>query len=118
VDDVLYLAEPMYQDGQIAQVIDSVKSEGIAYFSAAGNFADQSWETGMQGFESSGSTGPSGGTLHDFDTGSSVDPYQTMEVTVNQDDSLTVIFNWSEPMHQLVEENLGQGVTLTYSLPT
>lgn len=97
VDDVLYFAEPMFQDGIIAQVIDSVKSEGVAYFSAAGNFADQSWETGMSGFESSASTGPSGGDLHDFDTGSSDDPYQTMEVTVNQDDSLTIIFNWSEP---------------------
>lgn len=37
VDDITYLAEPTFEDGPIAQVIDSVNAEGIAYYSAAGN---------------------------------------------------------------------------------
>jgi hypothetical protein len=43
-DDVLHLAEPMFQDGVIAQAVDTVKARGVSYFSAAGNLARQSYE--------------------------------------------------------------------------
>ena len=45
VDDVLYFAEPMFQDGIIAQAVDSVVAGGVAYFSAAGNQARQSYQS-------------------------------------------------------------------------
>jgi hypothetical protein len=32
-DDVIYYAEPMFQDGPIAQAVDAVKAAGVAYFS-------------------------------------------------------------------------------------
>jgi hypothetical protein len=41
VDDVLYLAEPVFQDGIIAQNVDTVVADGAVYFSAAGNFGNQ-----------------------------------------------------------------------------
>ncbi|MBI2706591.1 MAG: S8 family serine peptidase [Actinobacteria bacterium] len=37
VDDIGYFAEPMFQDGVIAQAINEVTAAGTSYFSAAGN---------------------------------------------------------------------------------
>ena len=44
VDDVIYFAEPMFQDGIIAQAVDAVKARGVTYFSSAGNDERQSYE--------------------------------------------------------------------------
>jgi len=45
VDDIFYFAEPMFQDGIIAQAIDDVVTDnGVAYFSSAGNLEDQAYE--------------------------------------------------------------------------
>ena len=37
VDDIIYLAEPMFQDGIVAQAVDEVAAKGVSYFSSAGN---------------------------------------------------------------------------------
>ena len=85
VDDVLYLGETMFQDGIMAQVIDSVKSEGIAYFSAAGNLADQSYSSDFRLEE----------TAHDFDPGADVDTLQSISVPKNT--TAVMIVQWSDP---------------------
>jgi len=36
-DDVGYFEEPFFQDGVVSQAITTVKSQGVAYFTAAGN---------------------------------------------------------------------------------
>ena len=43
-DDVGYFDEPFFQDGMIAQAVDSAYNSGVAYFTAAGNMARQSYE--------------------------------------------------------------------------
>lgn len=45
VDDILFLSEPMFQDGIIAQAVDTVRAQGAAFFSAAGNDGRRSYES-------------------------------------------------------------------------
>ena len=93
VDDILYLREPMFQDGVIAQAVDDVKlNDGVAYFSAAGNLADQSWEEGFIGSGQDGPLGDGGGELHRFDGASTC-----QSITVPDGKTITFIFQWDEP---------------------
>lgn len=65
VDDLAYFASPWFQDGVINSAInDAVLNKGAAYFSAAGNHADNSYESS---FRPSTITGNGGGIVHDFD---------------------------------------------------
>jgi hypothetical protein len=41
VDDVIYLAEPVFQDGIVAQAVETVVADGAVYFSSAGNFGNR-----------------------------------------------------------------------------
>ncbi|AZI43527.1 peptidase S8 [Deinococcus psychrotolerans] len=45
VDDLSYFAEPAYSDGLITQAVDKVTSQGVAYFTSAGNAASNAYET-------------------------------------------------------------------------
>ncbi len=75
VDDIIYLEEPVFQDGIIAQAVDSVVADGAVYFSSAGNFGNQNdgtstvWEGDFvdSGVSGSGSLPP--GNTHDFGDG-------------------------------------------------
>jgi subtilisin family serine protease len=93
VDDVINFAEPMFADGPVARAVDAVVDRGSAYFSAAGNYADQSYESE---FRVSGRDGPlAGGPLHDFDPGGATDVYQTF--ILPEDESVTMSFQWAQP---------------------
>jgi hypothetical protein len=56
-DDAGYYDEPVFQDGIVAQAVDQVKAQGVAYFAAAGNDGRQSYEAD---FRDSGTVGNSG----------------------------------------------------------
>ena len=94
VDDVIYFAETMFQDGIIAQAVDQVKEAGVAYFSSAGNGGRNSWESGDDGFVGSGITGAFGGERHDFDPGPGVDDLQNFIVAPG---TTIFAFNWDQP---------------------
>jgi len=68
VDDVGYFDEPMFEDGVVADAIDQVVARRVAYFSAAGNEARQSYTAP---FRPSGRKGLAG-VRHDFDPGPGV----------------------------------------------
>ena len=94
VDDVIYFAEPMFQDGIIAQAVDQVKAQGVAYFSSAGNGGRNSWDSADNGFVDSGVTGAFGGARHDFDPGPGVDDLQSFIIAPG---TTIFAFQWDEP---------------------
>lgn len=95
VDDIIYFAEPMFQDGIIAQAVDSVVQSGVSYFSSAGNEARDSYQSQFI---------PSGFLVvindkvceaHDFDPGPAIDIFQ--DITVPEDSEFTMSFQWDSP---------------------
>jgi Subtilase family len=101
VDDVMYLTEPMFQDGIIAQTVDRVVSNGVAYFSSAGNQARQSYQSVFRpgdtfapgAFASApGAAAFLGGTAHNFNSSGGKD--QFLSVTIPAGTSVTIILQW------------------------
>jgi hypothetical protein len=104
VDDVLYALEPMFQDGMIAQAVNTVVGMGVPYFSSAGNSARKAYASAFRpgGVFAAGSipSAPNapffrGGTAHDFDPGAGVDVFQS--ITVPAGGSITFSFQWDSP---------------------
>lgn len=107
VDDIIYLAEPFFQDGIVAQAVDEVAAKGVSYFSSAGNRpATQAYDskTRIVPGNSSSWTGTNldfsavdpalyAGGFHDFAEGSDVDIAQTIAFT----NGSTIVFQWNEP---------------------
>ncbi|MBI2481465.1 MAG: peptidase S8, partial [Planctomycetia bacterium] len=104
VDDILYYAEPFFQEGIIAQAANNAFANGVAYFSAAGNNGANSYESDYRigtsygwGAFGSASGAPifTGGTAHDFNAGSGVDELQGFTLAAGQ--SITLSFQWDQP---------------------
>ncbi len=91
VDDVGYFDEPMFEDGVVAKAVDEVAARGVAYFSAAGNEARQSYQAK---FRSSGRKGVSG-LRHDFSSGNAVVDLQPMTAPPGTISLLAV--DWDQP---------------------
>lgn len=132
IDDVIYYAEPMFQDGVIAQAVDDVAAAGVAYFSSAGNQpASQAYDAPFRLVANTAAAtagtnlnfknvDPSlyKGGFHNFATDGVVDIAQTIHVP----DSSRIVFQWNEPfdatppaLGKLLQSGSG---TLTKAMPT
>jgi hypothetical protein len=111
VDDVIYLDEPFFQDGIVAQAVDEVAAKGVAYFSSAGNRpatqaydskvqlvpgAPASWASTNLNFTNVPAALYAGG-FHNFAGGGTVDIAQTIQFTANPGSSNNLVFQWNEP---------------------
>jgi hypothetical protein len=69
VDDVGYFDEPFFQDGIVAQAVNAAEAQGVAYFSAAGNDGNASYDNTAPNFTTPASGGSNSGEyLLNFDT--------------------------------------------------
>ncbi len=112
VDDILYLTEPMFQDGIIAQAVDAVRKKGASYFTSAGNYARNSYEAAYQagGPTSFGSKFTPGGisavNAHNFaPEGKKPDLTQRIYVPVGA--SVIISMQYSQPFFSVGENNSG-----------
>jgi hypothetical protein len=108
VDDVSYLAEPMFQDGPIAQAVAAAVAKGVSYFSAAGptgsNGYASSWRSASTlaaGAIPSATGAPTfyGGTLFNFATDGTTNPYNGFTLAAGA--SLTLSFQWDSPYYSV-----------------
>ncbi|MEO1434717.1 MAG: S8 family serine peptidase, partial [Bacteroidota bacterium] len=104
VDDVVYLAEPFYQDGIVAQKVDEVTNdEDVIYFSSAGNRADEAFETTTISTVSDNTFGTTL-SAYDFDTGGSTDVLQ--QFTLEDGEQIQLSFQWDEPWFSSVSTDM------------
>lgn len=102
VDDLVYPEEPMFQDGIISQAIDDVvTTRGVAYFSAAGNFDSNAYESTT--FQTAQDTltynddSTLMGTFYDFDPSGGVDTRQ--RITVPPGGKIVLSLQWNDPVY-------------------
>ena len=105
VDDIAYPSEPFFQDGVIAQAVDEVFDNGVAYFSAAGNESNLAYESTAINFITD-TIGGSTGQFYDFDTSAGVDTLQS--ITIPAGENATLPLQWDDPFYTLdgVDTNL------------
>ncbi len=100
-DDLGYYDEPFFQDGLLAQAIDTVESQGVAYFSAAGNDQETpSYVNSTPSFGTLSSSAPNAGEhLLNFDaTGKTT--VTSLPVTIPAlppGDFVAVVVEWDQP---------------------
>src|ERR1051325_8929562 len=102
-DDVLYLAEPMFQDGIVAQAVNQVVGGGVAFFSAAGNQGRLSYQSVFRPgpvLAEGAFAGPPGlhffgGTAHNFNGSGGTDVFQ--RITLPAGGGFLLSFQWDSP---------------------
>ncbi|GAB4381089.1 MAG: hypothetical protein Kow00121_38730 [Elainellaceae cyanobacterium] len=98
VDDILVATSPFFQDGLVAQTVQSVTEQGIVYVTSAGNSGDRSYDSpfrGSAGFRFEDSSYEA----HDFDPEQEIDLFQDIQIPANA--SINLILNWDEPLGQV-----------------
>ena len=110
VDDLTYFAEPMFQDGLIAQSVDDVVDRGVTYFTSAGNSANNGYQSP---FVSSGQN-IEGATAHNFSTNGGTDIFQ--QITVPGNANIVISLQWDSPFLSAGPESGGASSDLNVYL--
>jgi subtilisin family serine protease len=99
VDDVAFPTEPVFQDGIIAQAVETVAAGGAVYVSAAGNGGNLdsgtsgTWEGDFAASTSTVAVGSTQETLHDFGAGAVHDAITALPNAP----PVIITLQWSDP---------------------
>ncbi len=99
-DDVGYFDEPFFQDGLLAQAVNAAEAQGVAYFSAAGNDSDLTYQNTAPSFPSTSTSGSNAGEhLLNFDrTGATNTTSLSVSVPpIPPGDFIAVVVEWDQP---------------------
>lgn len=103
VDDVGYLAQPFYQDGEIAQAVIKAASEyNVVYLSAAGNSGARAIEGQYLDVDESYNDSPyakvpTGSDFHAWNYGDLYDPSAYLPVEIPAKRTLYMVLQWENP---------------------
>ena len=97
VDDLTYFDEPFFQDGIIAQAVDDVvQNNGAAYFSSAGNNANQAYESTNVSFMADTIPAISASSASYYQYAPGVD---RQRITLTAGQSCTFSLQWDQPFY-------------------
>jgi hypothetical protein len=95
MDDLIYLTEPMFQDGWIAQAAIRAVQNGAYYIAPAGNAADLGVDTRFKDInpqQNDTAIFPTGADFHDFGQDQ---PYTALQLPGRC--SITAVMQWNDP---------------------
>jgi hypothetical protein len=92
VDDVGFLAEPIFEDGAVAQAVREAINAGVVYVTAAGNDAQRHYQGQYQEFDPN--DGDARSNLHDFGGGDT-----TLDITIASGSFLAAFLQWPNPFN-------------------
>lgn len=99
-DDSGYYDEPFYQDGLLAEAVNTVEAEGVAYFSAAGNDGTTSYENTAPKFSTLSNSGQTAGEyLLNFDT-TGATTTTSLPITIPElypGEFVAIVVQWDQP---------------------
>ena len=93
-DDLTYINEPFFIDGKISEAVNYVNSQGVAYFTAAGNFGSKSYQGNFN------PTTHNGMVVHNFgggDVGQSI----TLNPGPNGPATFMAVLQWQDPFFSM-----------------
>ncbi len=101
-DDIGYFDEPFFQDGEVAQAIDAVEAQGVAYFSAAGNDGTLAYDNDdtTSSFTTLSTAAPNAGEYLLNFAASGATPVTSLPVTIASlipGEYVAVVVAWDQP---------------------